>query len=116
MGQGRRILGPGRPPARLLARRLRLEWKPEVRRFQPSVRECGIEDLGFQFPARTYQGHFSELGFNAVAMSGVADCWARRLHLVNSDSGLWFEAIPPQDLHPQNLHQSQWERRIGVMR
>lgn len=104
-------------------------------------------------------------------MSGVVDCWARRLHLVNSDSGLfisggfctvsdlrcelkgskeskrpqkhpggfgpasmnlvgletreksatepdglWFEAIPPQDLRPQNLHQAQWERRIGVMR
>ena len=69
---------------------LRPEWSPQVYHYAPSVRECGVEDLGFRFPARTYQGHFTELGFNAVAMSGVSDCWARRLRLVNADSGIFI--------------------------
>lgn len=34
-------------------------------------------------------GHFSELGFNAVAFNGVAHCWARNLVITNSDSGIF---------------------------
>lgn len=68
---------------------LRLEWQPQVRFYQPTVTECGIEDLAFEFPVRKYGGHFSELGFNAVAFSGVADCWARNLLITNADSGIF---------------------------
>ncbi len=68
---------------------LRPEWKPQVRVYAPTVTECGIEDLAFEFPAREYGGHFSELGFNAVAFSGVAHCWARNLLVINSDSGIY---------------------------
>jgi hypothetical protein len=68
---------------------LRPEWKPQVRFYQPSVTESGIEDLAFEFPVREYGGHFSELGFNAVDFSGVADCWARNLIITNADSGIF---------------------------
>jgi len=68
---------------------LRPEWHATIYLFSPSVTECGIEKLAFEFPPRTYQGHFTELGFNAVAFSGVADCWASDLRIVNSDSGLF---------------------------
>jgi len=68
---------------------LRPEWKPEVRFYQPEVVQSGIEDLGFEFPVRGYGGHFSELGFNAVAFSGVAHCWARNLVVTNCDSGIF---------------------------
>jgi hypothetical protein len=68
---------------------LRPEWKPEVRIYQPEVVQSGIEDLGFEFPERAYGGHFSDLGFNAVAFSGVAHCWARNLTLTNADSGIF---------------------------
>lgn len=68
---------------------LRPEWKPVVKEYAPSVTECGIEELAFEFPAREYGGHFSELGFNAVAFSGVADCWARNLLITNADSGVF---------------------------
>lgn len=68
---------------------LRLAWKPQVSVYAPSVTECGIEELAFEFPAREYGGHFSELGFNAVAFSGVANCWARNLLVTNGDSGVF---------------------------
>jgi hypothetical protein len=68
---------------------LRPEWQPAVRRFAPGTRMSGVEQLAFEFPARTYGGHFTELGFNAVAFSGAAHCWARDLHLVNADSGVF---------------------------
>lgn len=46
------------------------------------------------FPPRSYGGHFTELGFNAIAFSGVAHCWARDIRTVNADSGVfasgWF--------------------------
>jgi hypothetical protein len=62
-------------------------WKPRVRVFAPGVSEVGIEDLGFEFASGPYGGHFSEPGFNVLALSGVSDCWARRLRVFNADSG-----------------------------
>ena len=68
---------------------IRPEWMPEVRLYQPQVTGSGIEQIGFEFPVREYGGHFSELGFNAVAFNGVAHCWARDLVITNSDSGVF---------------------------
>ena len=66
---------------------LREEWKPQLRVFEPTVTESGVENLGFEFPVAPYQGHFTELGFNPVALSGVAHCWVRNIRVRNADSG-----------------------------
>ena len=66
-----------------------LEWKPVIRNFAPAVSESGVENLAFEFPVTPYKGHFTELGFNAVAFSGVVNCWARHLRVVNADSGFF---------------------------
>ena len=68
---------------------VRPEWKPVITSFEPDVTNSGIEEIGFEFPKREYGGHFSELGFNAVAFSGVAHCWAMNLLVINSDSGVF---------------------------
>lgn len=68
---------------------VRPEWKPMVKMYAPTVWNSGIEDIGFEFPKRKYGGHFSELGFNAVAFTGVAHCWASNLVITNSDSGIF---------------------------
>jgi len=68
---------------------IRPEWNPEISTWLPTVTNSGIEHIGFEFPERKYQGHFSELGFNAVAFTNVADCWARDLIITNSDSGVF---------------------------
>lgn len=68
---------------------IRPEWNPEISTWLPTVTNSGIERLGFEFPERQYNGHFSELGFNAVAFTNVADCWARDLVITNSDSGVF---------------------------
>jgi hypothetical protein len=65
------------------------EWHPRVLSFEPTVSESGVENLGFEFPVTPYAGHFTELGFNAVAFSGVSDCWARNLRIANADSGIF---------------------------
>ena len=66
-----------------------LRWHPQVRSFQPTVSESGVENLCFEFPNKPYGGHFTELGYNAVAFEGVSDCWARNLVISNADSGLF---------------------------
>ncbi len=71
---------------------VKLGWKPQIRRFAPTVREVGIEDLGFEFPSTQYGGHFTERGFNAIAMSNVAHCWVRNIEINNADSGLFIGA------------------------
>lgn len=92
------------------------EWEPRVVSFEPTVSESGVEDLGFEFPITPYQGHFTELGFNAVAFSGVSDCWARNLHIMNADSGIFtnsyfctisrvvFESARPPDTSGSTGH------------
>jgi hypothetical protein len=67
---------------------LRMEWKPEVRLFQPRIEEVGIEHLAFEFPDKPYLGHFTEKGFNAIHMIGVAHSWVRNVVMHNADSGI----------------------------
>ena len=72
---------------RALRTDLRPEWKPRLRAFEPTVTESGVENIGFEFPVTPYQGHFTELGFNPVTLSGVAHCWVRNIRVRNADSG-----------------------------
>lgn len=69
------------------------DWKARVRLYQPSVSEVGIENLGFEFPPGPYRGHFTEEGYNPLAFSGVADCWARDIRVLNADSGPFLSAM-----------------------
>lgn len=69
---------------------LREQWHPEILAFEPKVTEVGIEDVHFEFPAIDYAGHFTELGFNAVAFSDVSHCWVRNIRITNPDSGLFI--------------------------
>ena len=69
---------------------VRLEWQPQVNSYQPTVTEVGVENLGFEFPNRPYAGHFTERGANAIALSGVADCWIRNVAVHNADSGFFI--------------------------
>ncbi len=67
---------------------LRMEWNPEVRTFQPRLKEVGIEHLAFEFPDDPYLGHFTELGFNALQINGAAHSWIRNVVIRNADSGI----------------------------
>lgn len=48
----------------------------------------GIVSFNGRDPGKSI-GHFTELGFNAVAFAGVADCWARNLLITNADSAIF---------------------------
>lgn len=69
---------------------VRSAWEPRIYSDHSSVEEVGIENLGFEFPVLPYEGHFTELGFNALVMSGVRNCWARNLWIHNADSGIFL--------------------------
>ncbi len=69
---------------------VRSRWAPQVRRFEPAVTESGVEHLSFEFPNTEYKGHFTELGFNPIAFTRVANCWVRNVRIVNADSGLFI--------------------------
>jgi len=70
---------------------VKLEWLPEVYQFNSSVTKISIENLCFEFPNTLYDGHFSELGYNALALSNVSDCWVRNIKIVNADSGIFID-------------------------
>lgn len=72
---------------------LRPEWQPAVHRFEPTVTECGIEDLRFEYPNTPYKGHFTELGFNAFAITRASHCWVRNVHVHNADSGGFVSGV-----------------------
>lgn len=73
---------------------IRSAWRPRLRGFEVSVSDSGIESLTVEFPARAYEGHFTEAGYNAVAFANVRDCWVRDIEIVNADCGIissaWF--------------------------
>lgn len=68
---------------------VRLEWQPRLYDAASSVEEVGVENLGFEFPVTPYGGHFTELGFNAIAISGARNCWIRNIRITHSDSGMF---------------------------
>lgn len=65
-------------------------WSPKVTPFSPSVTNSGIENLRFEFLPVQWKGEFSELGYNAIAMSGAFDCWIRDVQLHNAEGGLFI--------------------------
>jgi hypothetical protein len=68
---------------------VKLQWHPQIRSFTPTVSESGVENLRFEFTNTPYAGHFTEVGYNAIAFSGVADCWAQNIVISNADSGIF---------------------------
>jgi len=72
---------------------IRAEWTPQIRRFALTVSEAGIENLCFEFPLTAYKGHFTEAGYNAIAISGASDCWVRNIKILNADSGIFVSAM-----------------------
>lgn len=66
----------------------RAEWRPELRSFQPTVTESGVEGLGFEFPSKRYRGHFAETGANAIELRAVYHCWVRNVAIRNGDLGI----------------------------
>ncbi len=69
---------------------VRLEWQPVLYPARSTAEEIGIEHLAFEFPVTPYKGHFTELGYNAVAYSGVRNGWVRNVEIRHADSGLFI--------------------------
>jgi hypothetical protein len=66
----------------------RASWRPELRAFDPTVTESGIEGIAMVFPNRKYGGHFKENGANAFELRNVANCWIRHVRIHNGDMGV----------------------------
>lgn len=76
--------------ARPLPFDIRPEWAGKITSYTPTVTECGIENLSVEFPVEAYPGHFKELGMNAIAINDASHCWVRKVHIKNSDSGIFL--------------------------
>lgn len=69
----------------------RAEWKPMLVRDQ-TLRSSGVENLTIRFPVTPYEGHFTERGWNGIAMTGTSGCWVRDVIIDNPDSGIFVGA------------------------
>jgi hypothetical protein len=69
---------------------LQERWDPRVRRFAPTLQESGVENLTFRYPVTPYEGHFTELGYNAIAFYRAVNCWVRNIRIQHADSGLFI--------------------------
>ncbi len=69
---------------------VRHEWSPRLYDASCSVENVGIKNLRFEFPVTPYEGHFTELGYNAIAMRGVRNCWVQNIRIHNADSGMFI--------------------------
>ena len=70
-----------------------LSWQPTLHPASSSVQEVGIEGMSFEFPPTPYAGHFSEVGYNAIAISGTRHCWIQNIRVHNADSGFFIGGI-----------------------
>lgn len=66
---------------------LRAEWEPRLQSLGPAVRDAGIEDLTIEMRLTEQQPHLQDKGFNGPCFQAALDCWARNVHVENSDQG-----------------------------
>ena len=71
---------------------IQTQWTPTVKSFNPSLTDSGIEELCFEFPTAPYKGHFTELGYNAIAFGKAVHCWARNIRILDCDSGIFVNS------------------------
>ena len=71
---------------------IHLNWKPEIHRFAPTLKEFGFEHLSIRFPWSPYPGHFRERGYNALFVQSASQCWVDDLAIENSDFGIDFNS------------------------
>ncbi len=69
---------------------VRPEWRPELRSFEPTLEEIGIEGLTIEFPLVEYPGHHQEPGYNAIFLQELWNSWVRDVEIVNFDNGIHF--------------------------
>lgn len=69
---------------------VRPEWRPELRGFEPTLEEIGIEHLTVEFPLVPYRGHHKEIGHNAIFLRDLWNSWVRDVEIVNFDNGVHF--------------------------
>lgn len=69
---------------------INLEWSPKILSFEPDTQESGVENLTFLFPNIPYEGHFSELGHNALDITEAFNCWVKNIKIINADSGIFL--------------------------
>ena len=69
---------------------VRPQWEPALYQAGGTLEEVGIENLAFEFPVTPYKGHFTELGYNAIAYSDVRNGWVRNVAIQQADSGLFI--------------------------
>jgi len=72
---------------------VRIEWQPVLFTAKSSAEEIGIENMSFEFPVTPYQGHFTELGFNAIMFSDTQNCWIRNIEIRHADSGIFVRGF-----------------------
>jgi hypothetical protein len=78
---------------RALACDVEPQWSPTLVQAASSVEEVGVEGIGFDFPNQPYEGHFTELGFNAIAFTATRNCWIRDVRIHNCDSGIFLSGL-----------------------
>ncbi len=71
---------------------LRLAWRPEIRDYNPTVTDVGVEALTIEFADRRYEGHYNGYGSNGIFFKGVANSWCRNVEIRNADNGIFFHS------------------------
>lgn len=69
---------------------VRPEWKAEIHSWNATVENSGLESLTFEFPGTPKNPHLQDLGYNAMVLDGVANCWIRNVEVVDADNGIFL--------------------------
>jgi hypothetical protein len=73
-------------------------------------RNCGAHGTFWNIRAKQEQKHPGNFGPPSLNLVGVQTREESRTDI----DGRWFEVFPPARLHPANLHEGQWARRLGI--
>ncbi|WP_147107579.1 glycosyl hydrolase family 28-related protein [Nesterenkonia populi] len=69
---------------------LRPEWSPQLALLGPRVEQSGLEHLTLQMRQAPQREHNNDRGFNGPHFQAAVNCWAKDVHVVDSENGFGF--------------------------
>jgi hypothetical protein len=81
---------------------LRPAWTPVIVPFASTASESGLEHFTIQFKFDTYDTHFDDKGYNAMAVYDCNNCFVRNVNVIDATNGIFLsgnEFVTVSDLN-----------------
>ncbi|PSC77016.1 band 7 isoform A [Micractinium conductrix] len=92
---------------------IRLQWKPVLHRFAPSLVDSGLENFHVVFSWSAYEDHQKVPGYNGIGIFDAAHCWVKNVRVTDADNAIKVDGSDFVTVEHTLLDFSK-QRKVGI--